>query len=185
MDPDAIAEHLMVDLDILYRRYGTDIDRGLTTTQAAAGLAMYGPNVLTNPPTNLVPQYALAIRDGEKVNIKAQELTLGDIIEVRFGDIIPADMRVLESTGMKVDNSYVTGESEPQSRSNEFTNNNILETKNIAFFCTIVVEGTAKGVVINIGDSTVLGRTSGFFPDSSGLESGDTPIEKLKKQGKL
>ena len=67
MDPDAIAEHLMVDLDILYRRYGTDIDRGLTTTQAAAGLAMYGPNVLTNPPTNLVPQYALAIRDGEKV----------------------------------------------------------------------------------------------------------------------
>ena len=158
-------DNLRVDLDVLYRRYGTDIDKGLTTTQAAAGLAMYGPNVLTNPPTNLVlnDQYVLAIRDGEKVNIKAQELTLGDVIEVRFGDIIPADMRVLESTGMKVDNSYVTGESEPQSRSNEFTNDNILETKNIAFFCTKVVEGTAKGVVINIGDSTVLGRIGGLI----------------------
>ena len=150
---------------------------------------MYGPNVLTNPPTNLVPQYALAIRDGEKVNIKAQELTLGDVIEVKFGDRMPADMRVVESTGMKVDNSSLTGESEPQSRSNEFTNENPLETKNIAFFSTNVVEGTAKGVVINIGDSTVVGRIGGLlFPHlflASGLESGDTPIEKLKKQGKL
>merc|ERR1740122_348278 len=124
---------------------------------------------------NLVPQYALAIRDGEKVNIKAQELTLGDVIEVKFGDRMPADMRVVESTGMKVDNSSLTGESEPQSRSNENTHENPLETKNIAFFSTNVVEGTAKGVVINIGDNTVMGRIAGL---ASGLESGETPIAK-------
>ena len=124
---------------------------------------------------NLVPQYALAIRDGEKVNIKAQELTLGDVIEVKFGDRMPADMRVVEATGMKVDNSSLTGESEPQSRSAENTHENPLETKNIAFFSTNVVEGTAKGVVINIGDSTVMGRIAGL---ASGLESGDTPIAK-------
>merc|ERR1711935_868335 len=124
---------------------------------------------------NLVPQYALAIRDGEKVNIKAQELTLGDVIEVKFGDRMPADMRVVEATGMKVDNSSLTGESEPQSRSKENTHENPLETKNIAFFSTNVVEGTAKGVVINIGDSTVMGRIAGL---ASGLESGDTPIAK-------
>merc|ERR1712172_432351 len=124
---------------------------------------------------NLVPQYALAIRNGEKVNIKAQELTLGDVIEVKFGDRMPADMRVVQATGMKVDNSSLTGESEPQSRSNEFTNENPLETKNIAFFSTNVVEGTAKGVVINIGDNTVMGRIAGL---ASGLESGDTPIAK-------
>jgi sodium/potassium-transporting ATPase subunit alpha len=124
---------------------------------------------------NLVPQYALAIRDGEKVNIKAQELTLGDVIEVKFGDRMPADMRVVEATGMKVDNSSLTGESEPQSRSAENTHENPLETKNIAFFSTNVVEGTAKGVVINIGDSTVMGRIAGL---ASGLESGETPIAK-------
>ena len=124
---------------------------------------------------NLVPQYALAIRNGEKVNIKAQELTLGDVIEVKFGDRMPADMRVVQATGMKVDNSSLTGESEPQSRSNENTHENPLETKNIAFFSTNVVEGTAKGVVINIGDNTVMGRIAGL---ASGLESGDTPIAK-------
>merc|ERR1719357_1624261 len=43
---------------------------------------------------NLVPQYALCLRDGEKVTLKAEELTLGDVIEVKFGDRIPADIRV-------------------------------------------------------------------------------------------
>jgi len=246
-----LDEHI-VSLDVLYKRYGTDIDRGLTSAQAAEGLIKHGPNALTPPPTtpewvkfcqnmfsgfamllwfgatlcfiaygiqasayeeppddnlylgivlttvvvvtgifsyyqesksakimesfkNLVPQYALAIRDGEKVNIKAAELTLGDVIEVKFGDRMPADMRVVEATGMKVDNSSLTGESEPQSRSKENTHENPLETKNIAFFSTNVVEGTAKGVVINIGDLTVMGRIAGL---ASGLESGDTPIAK-------
>ena len=90
---------------------------------------------------NLVPQYALAIRNGEKVELKAEELTLGDIIEVKFGDRVPADMRVLESRNFKVDNSSLTGESEPQSRGPEKTHDNPLETKNLAFFSTNAVEG--------------------------------------------
>ena len=70
---------------------------------------------------NMVPQYALCIRDGEKLNIKAEELTVGDVIDVKFGDRVPADIRVVEAKGFKVDNSSLTGESEPQSRSPEFT----------------------------------------------------------------
>jgi sodium/potassium-transporting ATPase subunit alpha len=65
---------------------------------------------------NMVPQYALCVRNGDKVTIKAEELTLGDIIEVKFGDRVPADMRVLEAKSFKVDNSSLTGESEPQAR---------------------------------------------------------------------
>merc|ERR1719167_1563262 len=124
---------------------------------------------------NLVPQYALCLRDGDKVTIKADELTLGDIVEVKFGDRIPADLRILESKGFKVDNSSLTGESEPQSRNHEFTHENPLETKNLAFFSTNAVEGTAKGMVINIGDWTVMGRIAGL---ATGLEMGDTPIAK-------
>merc|ERR1712117_905466 len=124
----------------------------------------------------MVPQYALAVRDGEKVTIKADELTLGDIVEVKFGDRIPADLRVLESKGFKVDNSSLTGESEPQSRGPEFTHENPLETKNLAFFSTNAVEGTARGMVINIGDNTVMGRIAGL---ASGLDMGDTPIAKF------
>ena len=124
---------------------------------------------------NMVPQYALCLRDGEKVTIQATELTLGDIVEVKFGDRIPADLRVLEARSFKVDNSSLTGESEPQARTPEFTHENPLETKNLAFFSTNAVEGTATGIVVNIGDWTVMGRIAGL---ASGLETGDTPIAK-------
>ena len=124
---------------------------------------------------NLVPQYALIIRNGEKIEIKAEELTIGDIVEVKFGDRVPADLRVIECRNFKVDNSSLTGESEPQARSPEFTHDNPLETKNLAFFSTNAVEGTAKGMCVNIGDNTVMGRIAGL---ASGLESGETPIAK-------
>merc|ERR1712214_13096 len=78
---------------------------------------------------NLVPQYALVRRGGEKVNIKAEELTLGDVVEIKFGDRIPADVRVVDAKAFKVDNSSLPGESEPQSRGPEMTHENPLETK--------------------------------------------------------
>jgi sodium/potassium-transporting ATPase subunit alpha len=124
---------------------------------------------------NMVPQYAICLRDGEKLTIKAEELTLGDIIEVKFGDRMPADIRVLEARGFKVDNSSLTGESEPQTRTPEFTHENPLETRNLAFFSTNAVEGTCRGIVVNIGDNTVMGRIAGL---ASGLDTGDTPIAK-------
>ncbi|XP_045626280.2 sodium/potassium-transporting ATPase subunit alpha isoform X1 [Procambarus clarkii] len=123
----------------------------------------------------MVPQFAIVIRDGEKQHLHAEELCIGDIIEVKFGDRVPADFRVTEGRGFKVDNSSLTGESEPQSRSSEFTSDNPLETKNLAFFSTNAVEGTARGIVISIGDNTVMGRIAGL---ASGLESGETPIAK-------
>jgi len=125
---------------------------------------------------NLVPQYALVRRNGgEKVTVKADELTLGDIVEIKFGDRCPADLRVIEARGFKVDNSSLTGESEPQARGPEFTHENPLETKNLAFFSTNAVEGTCVGMVVNIGDNTVMGRIAGL---ASGLEGGQTPIAK-------
>merc|ERR1711872_684087 len=124
---------------------------------------------------NLVPQYALVRRGGKKSEIKAEELTLGDIVEVQFGDRLPADLRIIEARSFKVDNSSLTGESEPQLRTPEYTHENPLETRNIGFFSTNAVEGTAKGMVVNIGDNTVMGRIAGL---ASGLETGDTPIAK-------
>merc|ERR1711931_401964 len=124
---------------------------------------------------NLVPQYALVRRNGEKISIEAKDLTLGDIVEIKFGDRCPADLRVLEARGFKVDNSSLTGESEPQARTPEFTHDNPLETKNLAFFSTNAVEGTAVGMVVNIGDNTVMGTIAGL---ASGLEGGQTPIAK-------
>ncbi|KAI8425252.1 hypothetical protein MSG28_007045 [Choristoneura fumiferana] len=124
---------------------------------------------------NMVPQFATVIREGEKLTLRADDLVLGDIVEVKFGDRIPADIRIIEARGFKVDNSSLTGESEPQSRGSDFTNENPLETKNLAFFSTNAVEGTAKGIVICCGDNTVMGRIAGL---ASGLDTGETPIAK-------
>nr|AFU25689.1 Na+,K+ ATPase alpha-subunit 1A [Oncopeltus fasciatus]CAH1755606.1 Na,K-ATPase alpha 1A [Oncopeltus fasciatus] len=124
---------------------------------------------------NMVPQFACVVRQSEKITIRAEALVLGDVVEVKFGDRIPADIRIIESRGFKVDNSSLTGESEPQSRGIEMTHDNPLETKNLAFFSTNAVEGTAKGIVISCGDHTVMGRIAGL---ASGLDTGSTPIAR-------
>uniref|UniRef100_A0A673MVJ5 Sodium/potassium-transporting ATPase subunit alpha n=1 Tax=Sinocyclocheilus rhinocerous TaxID=307959 RepID=A0A673MVJ5_9TELE len=124
---------------------------------------------------NLVPQKALVIRDGEETIIDAEEVVVGDLVEVKSGDRVPADIRVISAQGCKVDNSSLTGESEPQTRSPDFSSENPLETRNIAFFSTNCVDGTARGIVINTGDRTVMGRIATL---ASSLEGGQTPIAK-------
>ncbi|CAF4318803.1 unnamed protein product, partial [Rotaria magnacalcarata] len=124
---------------------------------------------------NLVPLQAIVIRNGERKNVKSEDLVVGDIVDIKFGDRVPADIRILEAHGFKVDNSSLTGESEPQIRTKEMTHENPLETKNLAFLSTFAVEGTAKGVVIRTGDRSVMGRIANL---ASGLSSGETPIAK-------
>ncbi|XP_062912795.1 sodium/potassium-transporting ATPase subunit alpha-3b [Mobula hypostoma] len=124
---------------------------------------------------NMVPQQAMVIREGEKMQINAEEVVAGDLVEVKGGDRIPADLRIISAHGCKVDNSSLTGESEPQTRSPDCTNDNPLETRNIAFFSTNCVEGTARGIVIFTGDRTVMGRIATL---ASGLDTGKTPIAK-------
>lgn len=121
----------------------------------------------------MVPQGANVLRDGKRIDINATECVVGDIVYVKFGDRIPADLRVIEARGFKVDNSSLTGESEPQSRGPDCSSDNPLETRNLAFFSTNAVEGTAIGIVVKTGDNTVMGRIANL---ASGLGSGKTPI---------
>merc|ERR1712226_1804964 len=124
---------------------------------------------------SMVPQFALVVRNGQKLTVHAEELVVGDIVEVKFGDRVPADIRVVSSHGFKVDNSSLTGESEPQSRSSDFTHENPLETRNLAFFSTNAVEGTCRGLIVQTGDNTVMGRIANL---TSGIEMGQTPIAR-------
>lgn len=123
----------------------------------------------------MIPTFAQVIRDGEKMVIPSEEVVIGDLVEVKIGDIVPADMRVISSRGMKVDHSSITGESEHQTRSAVCTDRNPLETANLAFYSTHVVEGWGQGIVIACGDDTLIGHIAGL---TSGLQKGRTPLKK-------
>ena len=107
---------------------------------------------------NMLPEQTLVFRDGQRHTISAKSLVLGDLVQIDIGSRIPADMRIIKCSGLKVDNSSLTGEAEALSRSPELTHDNPLETKNLIFFGTYAVEGSAIGVVIRTGDNTAMGR---------------------------
>jgi sodium/potassium-transporting ATPase subunit alpha len=108
---------------------------------------------------NMLPSVTKVLRDGKLTQIPAEKLVRGDIVEVISGEKVPADLRILSSIEMKVDNSPLTGEVEPLLRSPECTHpEEPFETKNIAFFGTLCKEGRGRGIVINIADKTVMGQ---------------------------
>nr|prf H/K ATPase alpha [Rattus norvegicus] len=98
---------------------------------------------------------ATVIRDGDKFQINADQLVVGDLVEMKGGDRVPADIRILSAQGCKVDNSSLTGESEPQTRSPECTHESPLETRNIAFFSTMCLEGLCNRAAFKSGQDAV------------------------------
>jgi len=122
------------------------------------------------------PPKVKVIRDGEKMLVDSAMLTLGDIVLLEQGDLVPADLRVLDcSPNMCVDNSSLTGESDPQKRKNECTHDDVLETANLCFFGTQVPEGSCRGLVVKIGDDTVIGRIASL---ALSTDSEQTPINR-------
>jgi len=82
----------------------------------------------------MMPQYSNVRRDGKFKKIEARELVQGDIVHVVKGDKVPADIIIIEASQFKVDNSSLTGESEPITKTNECTHDSMFETANIAFY---------------------------------------------------
>jgi len=107
---------------------------------------------------NLTPDEAMVKRDGAFVKMNAVNLTYGDVVKLEAGEKIPADVIIIESTGMKVNNASLTGESEPLKRVPECTDDMPTRSKNVAFFGTHVEEGVALGCVVKIGDDTTMGE---------------------------
>merc|ERR1719334_185492 len=100
----------------------------------------------------MLPTMTMVTRNGKTREMDAKELVIGDIVEIKGGDKTPADIRVLECKGLKVDNSSLTGESVPVTLNPDHSDENHLESKNLAFYSTNVTEGRGKGIVIKTGD---------------------------------
>ncbi|KAJ1849738.1 hypothetical protein LPJ73_003673, partial [Coemansia sp. RSA 2703] len=109
--------------------------------------------------TGMLPSETMAMRNGQLKKILASELVQGDIVHVRGGDKVPADLRMIETTwDLCFDRSMLTGESDTIVATVDHTDDNYLETRNIAVMGTHVTQGSGVGVVVATGDSTVMGR---------------------------
>ena len=105
--------------------------------------------------------------DGREQQILTSHLVPGDIILLEMGDKIPADCRVLSCDNLKVNNAELTGESKPIRCTVIATSENMLETTNMVFYSSLIVEGNGEALVVATGDQTVLGRVSKLTRSSS------------------
>jgi P-type Mg2+ transporter len=105
---------------------------------------------------------AVAIRDGAPRALEVSELVPGDIMELRLGDIVPADLRLLETTELECDESVLTGESLPVEKGTDSVPRNtpLAELSGCALMGTIVHAGSARAVVVATGGNTEFGAVA-------------------------
>ncbi len=117
------------------------------------------------------------LRAGEKQRIDAKELVPGDIVLLASGDKVPADLRLLRSRSLQIDESALTGESLPvEKHSNVLAYDTTLADRaNMAYSSTLITYGTAKGVVTETGDDTEIGRISELIASAEVLA---TPLTR-------
>jgi len=116
--------------------------------------------------TKYIKFTAKVLRNGNIAEIDTKRLTIGDIVEFETGDIVPADLRLLEADELSINESIVTGESVPVEKTSKTINEKKLmphEMKNIAFMGTTAVNGSGKGIVYSIGMNTYLGKTASYL----------------------
>lgn len=121
---------------------------------------------------------AKVYRDGKLVHIPSYEIVVGDIVELETGDIIPADLRLIESVNLKIDEASLTGESVPVEKFAQEIYEGEMEIgdrENMAYSSTIVSYGRGLGIVISTGENTEIGKIATTL-DS--FEDEETPLQR-------
>jgi sodium/potassium-transporting ATPase subunit alpha len=124
---------------------------------------------------DMLPRLARVMRDGNLLELPASRIVPGDLILLAEGDQVPADARLIEVAGLKVDNSSLTGESEPQLRTTVPTDKSMLETRNVVFSGTQVMAGEGRGIVFATGMHTRIGRTADL---TQAVQAREIPIRR-------
>lgn len=126
--------------------------------------------------TGMLPDESFVLRDGARVEVLASEIVPGDILYIKSGNKLPADVRFIEvSSDAKFDRSILTGESAPVAGTIDSSDNNYLETSNIGMAGTHCISGSAMGICVSTGDSTVFGKIAKL---TSAPKSGMTLLQK-------
>ena len=126
----------------------------------------------------LTPKITKVIRDSKVTEVLAEELVPGDIIELSDGNYVPADCRIIEEFNLKIEESSLTGETEPVSKIKEpikEKNISLGDMKNMAFMASTVVSGRGKAIVTETGMCTKIGKIADMIIEDV---SPETPIQK-------
>lgn len=129
---------------------------------------------------------ALVIRGGEEQSIGAEELVPGDLVVLNAGRQVPADLRLIQTANLKIEESALTGESVPTTKSSAFLASGELpvgDRKNMAFMTSYVTSGRGLGIVTATGMTTEIGRIAALIHEAPEEE---TPLQKrLSDLGKV
>ena len=128
----------------------------------------------------------VVIRDGHLVEIKAEELVVGDVVEIEAGRTIPADLRIIESNNLKIEEASLTGESVPVVKdAREIFDKDVPlgDRINMAYMSTNTVNGRGAGIVVSTGMNTQVGKIASLIKNE---KDEMTPLQKrLADLGKL
>ena len=127
---------------------------------------------------NMLPSYSRVIRNGEERKILSEDLVIGDIMLLEEGDKISADARLIECSDLQVDQSTLTGESNPVRKTKDAVLKDDLtraETPNLIFAGTSISEGNGKAVVMEIGMKTEFGKIANL---TQNMKTDDSPLQK-------
>lgn len=109
---------------------------------------------------NLIRIRSKVIRDEVVKNIDSEDITLGDIVLLESGDKVPADLKLIETYELLVDESILTGESITKTKDADIQDEggDLLDRKDLVYAGTIIIKGRAKGIVVGIGKNTEFGK---------------------------
>ena len=135
----------------------------------------------------LIATTATVIRNGKQVKLPIENLTIGDIVLLSAGDLIPGDLRLIESNNLHVSQSSLTGESEAIEKfsntqlESEEDIENITDLDNICFMGTNVTSGSGKGVIFKIAKNTYFGKISNTITSGKPKTTFQKGTENLSK----
>lgn len=135
--------------------------------------------------TKMNKPYAKVMRNGEVASIKCEDLVVGDLVLLEAGDVVPADIRLLTSKSLKIDEATLTGESVPAEKdcNAELEEKTPLgDRKTMAYSTGVVSYGRGSGIVVAVGMDTEVGKIAGMLNTQ---EKNETPLSKqLSKTAK-
>ena len=130
---------------------------------------------------------SLVRRNGEVIEVNSEDLVPGDILVIDAGRFIPADVRLIESANLQIEESALTGESVPSEKNADFITKDekipVGDKENMAFMSTMATYGRGEGVVVATGMETEIGKIAKILDED---ESTLTPLQiKLDELGKI